>query len=69
MSLTADPLPLPPFNTRTDISADAYHIAAVFAQSSRDNAREASGRIVKHLWIIFVLVPVVSFIVFDIATH
>jgi hypothetical protein len=33
-----------PFDPRTEISADARHIA---------------GRIVKHLWIIFVLLPVV----------
>ena len=34
-----------PFDPRTDISADARHIA---------------GRIVKHLWIIFILLPVVA---------
>ncbi len=33
-----------PFDPRTEVSADAAHIA---------------GRIVKHLWIIFVLLPVV----------
>lgn len=34
-----------PFNPRTEISADAIHIAS---------------RIVKHLWIIFVLLPFVA---------
>jgi hypothetical protein len=34
-----------PFNPRTEVSADAIHIA---------------GRIVKHLWIIFVLLPFVA---------
>jgi hypothetical protein len=33
-----------PFDPRTEVSADAKHIA---------------GRIIKHLWIIFVLLPVV----------
>ena len=33
-----------PFDTRTEVSADAKHIA---------------GRIIKHLWIIFVLLPIV----------
>ena len=33
-----------PFDPRSEVSADAKHIA---------------GRIVKHLWIIFVLLPVV----------
>jgi hypothetical protein len=34
-----------PFNPRTEVSADAIHIAS---------------RIVKHLWIIFVLLPFVA---------
>ena len=42
-----------PFDPRTEISADAQHIA---------------GRIVKHLWIIFVLLPVVLGILFTILT-
>jgi len=42
------------------ISADAHYIA----QCARDDAREASGRIVKHLWIIFVLLPIVLGILF-----
>ncbi|MGO8793534.1 MAG: hypothetical protein ACLQLC_01825 [Candidatus Sulfotelmatobacter sp.] len=37
------------FDPRTEISADAQHIA---------------GRIVKHLWIIFVLLPVVLGVLF-----
>jgi hypothetical protein len=39
-----DQLQANPFDPRTEISADAEHIA---------------GRIVKHLWIIFVLLPIV----------
>ena len=51
-----------PFDPRIDISADAYHIA----KCARDVAREASRRIVKHMWIIFVLLPVVLGILFAI---
>jgi hypothetical protein len=40
-----------PFDSRTEVSADARHIA---------------GHIVKHLWIIFVLLPVVLGILFAI---
>ena len=40
-----------PFDPRTEVSADAAHIA---------------GRIVKHLWIIFVLLPVVLAILWEI---
>ena len=42
-----------PFDPRTEVSADAKHIA---------------GRIVKNLWIIFVLLPVVLGILFAILT-
>lgn len=42
-----------PFDPRTEVSADANHIA---------------GRIVKNLWIIFVLLPVVLAILFAILT-
>lgn len=38
-----------------EISVDAYHIV----QCAREDAREAAGRIIKHMWIIFVLLPVV----------
>ena len=34
-----------------EISADAYHIV----KCAREDAREAADRIIKHLWIIFVL--------------
>ncbi len=40
-----------PFDPRTEVSADAHHIA---------------GRIVKHLWIIVVLLPVVLGILYAI---
>lgn len=45
----------------TKVSDDAYHIA----MCSRADAREASTRIVKHLWIIFVLLPVVLAILYS----
>lgn len=57
------------FDPRTDISADAYHIAGIVAKCSREDAREASRRIVKHLWLIFVLLPVVVYVVYEMATH
>jgi len=41
-SASQEPAGASPFDPRVDISADARHIA---------------GRIVKHLWIIFVLLP------------
>jgi hypothetical protein len=53
-----------PFDTRTEVSADAYHIV----KCAREDSREAAGRIVKHLWIIFVLLPVVLGILFAILT-
>jgi hypothetical protein len=65
----ADPPALAPFDPRTDTSADAYHIAGAIAKSSRENAKEASVRIVKHMWIIFVLLPVVFYVVYELATH
>ena len=51
-----------PFDPRSDVSADAYHIA----RCAREDAREASGRIVKHLWILFVLLPMALGILFAI---
>ena len=50
---------------KSQISADAYHIV----RCAREDAREASGRIVKHMWIIFVLLPVVFYVVYEMATH
>jgi hypothetical protein len=47
------------------ISADAHYIA----QCAHDAARTASGRIIKHLWIIFVLLPVVLGAAFWILTQ
>ena len=49
--------------TPDPISADAYHIA----RCAHEDAREASGRIVKHMWIIFVLLPIVLGILIAIA--
>lgn len=40
-----------PFDPQVDISADARYI---------------SGRIVKHLWIIFVLLPLVAVVLYEI---
>jgi len=42
-----------PFDPRIEISADARHIA---------------GKIIKHLWIIFVLLPIVLVIAFEIVS-
>lgn len=61
-----DPPPSASFDPHTDISADAYHIGGVIAKCSREDSREASGRIIKHMWIIFVLLPVVLAILFAI---
>jgi hypothetical protein len=47
---------------KAQVSADAYHIV----KCAREDAREASGRIVKQMWIIFVLLPVVLAILFAI---
>ena len=47
---------------KVQVSADAYHIV----KCAREDAREASWRIVKHMWIIFVLLPVVLAILFAI---
>ena len=47
------------------ISADAHYIA----QCAHDDAREASGRMVKHLWFIFVALPFVLGAAFWILTQ
>jgi hypothetical protein len=49
-------------DARTQISADAQYIA----ESARKDAQQASGRIVTHMWIIFVLLPIVLAILFAI---
>jgi hypothetical protein len=54
--------PTGPFDPREEVSADAHHIA----QRARADAREASGRIIRHLWIIFVLLPVVAYVLVQI---
>lgn len=56
------PVAVVSFDRRTDISADAYHIA----KCAREDSRDVAGRIVKHLWIIFVLLPIVLGILFAI---
>jgi hypothetical protein len=43
--------PAPP----AEISADAAYIV----KSAREDVREAAGRVIKQMWIIFVLLPVV----------
>jgi hypothetical protein len=53
--------PTGPFEPRTEVSADAHHIAQ---WAGRDADRNA-GRIIKHLWIIFVLLPVVLAILYS----
>ncbi len=46
------------------VSVDALYIAQV----ASDSARASSGRIVKHLWIIFVCLPIVLGILFALLT-
>jgi hypothetical protein len=46
---------------RGEISADAAYIV----NCAREDSKMASGRIVKHLWIIFVLLPVVLIVLFE----
>ena len=53
-SVNVAPAVTAPFDPRSEISADARHI---------------SGRIVTHLWIIFVLLPMVLGILFEILKH
>jgi hypothetical protein len=53
-----------PVSVSDPISADAHYIA----RCAREAASEGSGRIVKHLWIIFVCLPVVLGILFAILT-
>jgi hypothetical protein len=55
-----------PFDPRTEISAGAYHVAGTSARAfdprteiSAD-AKHIASRIVTHLWILFVLLPVLA---------
>ncbi|MGA2274555.1 MAG: hypothetical protein ABSH00_13450 [Bryobacteraceae bacterium] len=48
-----------PFDPRTEVSADAKHIASLMRTEVSADARHIASRIVKHLWIIFVLLPFV----------
>jgi hypothetical protein len=56
--VTAAGLDSTPHSTPDPISADAHFIAI--------SASANAGRIIKHLWIIFVLLPVVLGIIFEI---
>ena len=47
------------------ISPDAQYIA----QRASEDAQKASGRIVTHMWIIFVLLPVVAYLLLYIVMH
>ena len=61
-----------PFDSRREVSADARHIADNYTSFTRNevsaDARYVAGKIVSHMWIIFVLLPVVLGILFAILT-
>ncbi len=61
-----------PFDSRNEVSADARHIAENQILLTRNevsaDARYIAGKIVSHMWIIFVLLPVVLGILFAILT-
>jgi hypothetical protein len=46
MGKTETPAAVVPFNRRSEISADAYHIV----KCAREDSREVAGRIPNHLW-------------------
>ena len=48
-----------PFDPRTEVSADAKHIASRMQTEVSVDARHIASQVVKHLWIIFVLFPFV----------
>jgi len=54
-----------PFDPRTEISADAEHIADRIVKQASVDAEHIAARIVKHLWIIFVLLPIVIGILYE----
>jgi hypothetical protein len=61
-----------PFDSRHEVSADARHISDNHALFSRNevsaDARYIASKIVSHMWIIFVLLPIVLGILFALLT-
>lgn len=61
-----------PFDSRNEISADGRHIAENQTLLRRNevsaDARYIAGKIVSHMWIIFVLLPIVLGVLFAILT-
>jgi hypothetical protein len=61
-----------PFDSRSEVSADARHIAENQAALTRNevsaDARHIAGKIVSHMWIIFVLLPIVLGVLFAVLT-
>jgi hypothetical protein len=62
---SAEPQPLAPFDPRTDLSADSRALLTAVEY----NAKRSAGRIITHLWLIFVLLPIVFYVVYEMATH
>lgn len=61
----ADPQPSRPFDPRTDLSADSRALLTALEYNAKRNA----SRIIIHLWLIFVLLPIVFYVVYEMATH
>ncbi|MGA9805378.1 MAG: hypothetical protein WA383_14560 [Terriglobales bacterium] len=61
----ADPQSSRPFDRRTDLSADARALLTAIEYNANRNAT----RIITHLWLIFVLLPILFYVVYELATH
>jgi hypothetical protein len=53
------------FDPRTELSADTRALLTAIEY----NATRSAGRIITHLWLIFVLLPIVLYVVYEMATH
>ncbi|MGA2337890.1 MAG: hypothetical protein ABSG08_21150 [Terriglobales bacterium] len=60
-----DPKAPNPFDRRTDLSADARALLTAIEYNANRNA----SRIIIHLWLIFVLLPFLFYVVYELATH
>jgi hypothetical protein len=60
-----DPKRVGPFDPRTDLSADSRALLTAIEYNAKRNA----SRIIIHLWLIFVLLPIVFYVVYEMATH
>jgi hypothetical protein len=60
-----DPQSSRPFDPRTDLSADSRALLTAIEYNAKRNA----SRIIVHLWLIFVLLPIVFYVVYEMATH